>query len=383
MRKVLLDVSNDEIRRYARQVNLPRFGLEGQLRLKEASVLCVGVGGLGSPMVLYLAAAGVGRIGLIDGDVVDISNLHRQVLYEDRDQGVQKVRRAAERARALNPHIVIEEHCENIHLENAVDVISRYDIVADGTDNFTTRYLINDACVLLGKVNVYASVFQFEGQVSVLCAQNGPCYRCLFPVPPPPGSVPNCAEGGVLGVLPGLMGLLQATEVIKVATGIGSPLVGRLLHYDALSAHMSELTVHKDPTCAICSASPTIRELRIEVDACVLPESMPEDSVLSVSPRELEAELRSENVPQLLDVREPHELQISVLPGVVHIPMGQVPSRVSELDPRRRVVVICRSGNRSHDVAAWLVSQGFANVRNLETGMNGWANDVDRTMAQY
>lgn len=378
-------LSGDELRRYSRHLVLPEVGLEGQERLKRGSALLVGAGGLGSPLALYLAAAGVGRIGLVDFDAVDESNLQRQVLYGTGDLGASKVRAAAARLRDLNPHVEIIAHDERLAPRNALEIFRDYDVVADGADNFPTRYLVNDACVLLGKPNVFGSVFRFDGQVTVFDAAHGPCYRCLYPEPPPPGVAPSCAEAGVLGVLPGVIGVLQATEVVKILLGLGSPLVGRLLLYDALGMNFREMKLRKDPACPACGERPTILGLRAEADACApaAAEDAPGVPFGRMGPRELAAKLRAGEDVVVLDVREPYELEIAALPGVVLIPIDRLPERYGELDPSRETVCLCRTGIRSACAALFLAEQGFARVHNLVGGLHAWADEVDPTLTKY
>ncbi len=390
----------EERSRYARHLLLPQVGEEGQLRLKEASVLVIGAGGLGAPLLQYLVAAGVGRIGIIDDDVVSLSNLHRQILYGTDDVGRPKVEVAAEKLGRLNPHVELEPLNERITPDNALELISRYDLVADGTDNFATRYLVNDACVLTGRVNVYASIYRFDGQVSVFGAPNGPCYRCLFPEPPRPGSVPSCAEGGVLGVLPGMLGTLQATEVIKWITGVGEPLVGKLLLVDALTMEMRTLHVERDPGCPVCGDSPTISELQDYESFCGI--SAPVDASIQSNPTESSTPMFfGPRVPEisatqlrdlrasdqdflLLDVRQPEELTIADLGGTL-VPMEELSLRLEEVAPDQEghVVVMCRSGSRSAHVVAWMQQLGYTNVYNLAGGIIGWSRDVDPTMPVY
>ncbi len=380
----LPELEPEETRRYARHLVLPEVGPDGQRKLKAARVLLVGAGGLGSPLGLYLAAAGVGTLGLVDPDTVDVSNLHRQVLYGEKDLGRSKVGAAADRLRDLNPHITVEIHREPLTSENALAILEPYDVVVDGTDNFPTRYLVNDACVLLGKPNVYGSIFRFEGQVSVFDARNGPCYRCLFREPPPPGLVPTCAEGGVLGALPGVVGSLQALETIKLITGAGEPLVGRLLLFDGLRMRWRELVLRRNPDCPVCGEEPTVTEL-IDYEAfCgVAAEPVPLED--EITPAELRRRLDRGEELLLLDVREPFEWEIANLEseGAVLIPIRDVPARVEELDPEADIVVYCRSGPRSADVQRYLQKHGFARVSNLVGGIMRWREEVDPGMARY
>ncbi|TWC59659.1 MULTISPECIES: molybdopterin-synthase adenylyltransferase MoeB [unclassified Burkholderia] len=376
-------LSNDEIKRYSRHLLMPEIGMTGQHRLKAASVLCVGAGGLGSPLATYLAAAGVGRIGLVDSDVVDLSNLHRQILHHTADIGRSKVASARDKLRAQNPEIDIVMHDTMLTPDNALDICAGYDIVADGSDNFPTRYLINDACVLLGKPNVHASIFRFDGQATVFDARRGPCYRCLFAEAPRPGEVPNCAEGGVLGVLPGLLGLVQATEVIKLILGVGEPLIGRLLAFDALAMRSHELRLEKDPDCPACGTRPTLRELRreaVEQPACGLPQPV----VAEIDAEALRALLDDPSArPTLLDVRDPNEWEICRIEGAQHIPMGLLGERLHEVDRGAEVIVYCLAGKRSSTAAALLKQAGFARVRSLSGGIRAWAAAVDSAMPIY
>ena len=383
-------LSNDEIRRYSRHLIMPEVTLEGQKRLKEASVLCIGVGGLGSPLAIYLTAAGVGRIGIVDFDRVEFSNLQRQILHHTGDVGRSKLESAAEKLRAINPEVEVVTYEEMFTSANAVRICRDYDVVADGTDNFPTRYLANDVCVLLGKPNVYASVFRFEGQASVFHAEWGPCYRCLYPEPPPPGMVPSCAEGGVLGVLPGIMGTIQATEVIKLILGIGEPLIGRLLLFDALEMRSKEMQLQKDPDCSICGEHPTIHEL-IDYEAfCGLPiggeEAHAEElgAEWEITPRELQARYEKDSHnPFIVDVREPHEWDICHLPKAHLIPEGDLPARMHELDSADEIVLYCRTGVRSARALKLLREAGFRKLKNLVGGIHEWADEVDSSMPKY
>lgn len=383
-------LSNDEIRRYSRHLIMPEVTLEGQKRLKEASVLCIGVGGLGSPLAIYLTAAGVGRIGLVDFDRVEFSNLQRQILHHTGDVGRSKLESAAEKLNAINPEVEVVTYEEMFTSANAVRICRDYDVVADGTDNFPTRYLANDVCVLLGKPNVYASVFRFEGQASVFHAEKGPCYRCLYPEPPPPGMVPSCAEGGVLGVLPGIMGTIQATEVIKLILGIGEPLIGRLLLFDALEMRSKEMQLQKDPDCPICGEHPTIHEL-IDYEAfCGLPvggeEAHAEElgAEWEITPRELQARYEKDShQPFIVDVRERHEWDICHLPKAHLIPEGDLPARMHELDSADEIVLYCRTGVRSARALKLLREAGFRKLKNLVGGIHEWADEVDSSMPTY
>ncbi len=378
-------LSREEILRYSRHLIMPEVGMEGQLRLKRARVLCVGSGGLGAPLALYLAAAGVGRLGLVDFDRVDFTNLQRQVLYGTSDVGRPKLEAAQQRLADLNPEIEIVPYETRLTSENALDILEPWDIVVDGTDNFPTRYLVNDACVLLGKPNVYGSIFRFEGQVSVFGMPEGPCYRCLYPEPPPPGLVPSCAEGGVLGVLPGIIGSLQAMEVLKLILGIGQPLVGRLLLFDALAMRFRELRLRRNPDCPVCGERPTIRQLIDYEEFCgIRGEEAPArvTAVPEIAPRELYQRLQSGEDIFILDVREPHEYQICNLGGYL-IPLGELPRRVHELDSARTIVAHCRSGKRSAEAVDFLRRVGFTRVWNLRGGILAWADEVDPTVPKY
>ncbi len=378
-------LSNEEILRYSRHLIMPEVGMEGQLKLKQARVLLVGAGGLGSPLALYLAAAGVGRIGVVDFDAVDLTNLQRQVLYGNPDLGRKKLDAAIERMQALNPNITVDRYDVSLTSENALDILAGYDVVADGTDNFPTRYLVNDACVLLGKPNVYGSIFRFEGQATVFAAPGGPCYRCLYPEPPPPGLVPSCAEGGVLGVLPGLVGLIQATEVIKLILGIGRPLVGRLLLYDALAMSFRELKLRRDPDCPICGDRPTIRTLVDYHEFCGVGRqgTLTAAWEFDIEPLELKARLDRGDRLLIVDVREPQEYKICRLPGSKLIPLGELPRRLQELDSADEIVVHCRSGQRSAKAVKLLQQAGFRKVRNLRGGILAWSDQVDPSVPKY
>lgn len=380
-------LSMEEIGRYSRHLIMPEVTMAGQKKLKAARVLLIGAGGLGAPLGLYLTAAGVGHIGIVDSDVVDDSNLQRQVTYTTDDIGVSKLVAAKRRLSALNPHITIETHETRLTSENALDLFKDYDIIVDGTDNFPTRYLVNDACVLLGKPNVYASIFRFEGQVSIFGAPDGPCYRCLYPEPPPPGLVPSCAEGGVLGVLPGIVGALQAAEAIKLAIGIGDPLIGRLLRFDALKMQFREYKLRKDPDCPVCGRHRTITELIDYEDFCGL-KGGPEvelDAAQEITPRELKAQLDAGRRIVLVDVRDPHEWAIGTIdaPDVRFIPLGDLPARMHELDSADEIVTQCRSGVRSAKALGILQQAGFRKLKNLTGGILRWSDEVDPTIAKY
>ena len=375
-------LSHAELVRYARHLALPDVGMAGQARLKASRVLLVGAGGLGSPAALYLAAAGVGTLGLVDFDAVDVTNLQRQVLHGTRDVGRPKLQSASERLADLNPHVVVEPHAVRLTSENARALVARYDVVVDGSDNFPTRYLANDACVLEGKPLIYGSIFRFEGQASVFDAAKGPCYRCLYPEPPPPGLVPSCAEGGVLGVLPGIIGSIQALEALKWILGTGESLAGRLLLFDALRMRFRELALRKDPACPLCGPDATIREL-IDYEAfCGIGSTAPPEGA-TVEPVALAAELRQPGAPLLLDVREPHEWEIARIEGARLLPLGQLPGRLGEIDPHAAIVTYCHRGIRSMRALEILRGAGFGNVRSLDGGIDAWARDVAPEMDRY
>jgi sulfur-carrier protein adenylyltransferase/sulfurtransferase len=379
-------LSNEEIRRYSRHLIMPEVGMEGQKKLKAARVLAIGTGGLGSPLALYLAAAGVGTIGLVDFDVVDDSNLQRQILYSVGDVGRPKLAAAAERLSGINPHVRIVPFEERLTSANALEIFRDFDVVADGTDNFPTRYLVNDACVLTGKPNVYASIFRFEGQASIFWAEKGPCYRCLYPEPPPPGLVPSCAEGGVLGILPGLLGVIQATETIKLILGSGEPLIGRLLLVDALSMRFRELKLRKNPDCVLCGPRPTVTKLvDYEAFCGVVPEAAAASSngVPEITVEELKAMRERRDPYVLVDVREPHEFAISSFPESVKIPLGTLPQNLNRLSTADEIVVHCKTGGRSAKAVQVLRQAGFRKVRNLAGGINRWAEVIDPTMPRY
>ncbi len=384
----LPELTAGELARYARHLTLPEVGIEGQRKLKAARVLCVGTGGLGSPLAFYLAAAGIGTLGLVDFDVVDESNLQRQILHSTRDVGRKKLDSAAEKLTALNPALNVVKHETMLSSANALDILKDYDIVADGTDNFPTRYLVNDACVLLGKPNVYGSIFRFEGQASVFATKEGPCYRCLYPEPPPPGSiVPNCAEGGVLGILPGLVGVIQATETIKLILGKGEPLVGRLLLVDSLAMRFRELKLRKNPECPVCGAHPTVTRLIDYHQFCGIASTNLEENTLingvpQITVKELKQRLDTGEDVFILDVREPYEYQIANIGGTL-IPMKDVPRRLDEIDRDREIVVQCRSGGRSQRIAEFLKQAGYEKVANLAGGVLAWADQIDPTMRKY
>ncbi len=380
------EFSKAEIERYSRHLIMPEVAMEGQRKLKQASVLLVGMGGLGSPTAMYLAAAGVGRIGIVDFDVVDFTNLQRQIIYSTEDVGRPKLQAAEERLKGINPHLQIDTFEERLTSENALEILGKYNIIIDGTDNFPTRYLVNDACVLLGKPNVYGSIFRFEGQASVFYAKDGPCYRCLYPEPPPPGLVPSCAEGGVLGILPGNIGLIQATEAVKLILRKGEPLIGRLLLFDALAMKYRELKLRKDPNCPICGENPTIKALidyeefcgiGTEADRVIL------EPELEISPTELNAKILNQDELVILDVREPHEFDICRIPKSKLIPLAEVEKRVAELDRGSEIVVHCRSGARSAKAVKFLREAGFEKVKNLKGGILAWAEEVDPSVPKY
>jgi len=383
-----VQLSNEEILRYGRHLIMPEVGMEGQKRLKATRILLIGTGGLGAPLGMYLAAAGVGTLGLVDFDVVDFSNLQRQIIHGTKDVGRPKLHSARDRILDINPHTNVELHSTTLSSENALDIVREYDIVIDGTDNFPTRYLVNDACVLLGKPNVYGSIFRFEGQASVFWAEHGPCYRCLYPEPPPPGLVPSCAEGGVLGVLPGIIGCIQASEAVKLILGQGDPLIGRLVLFDAMRMKFRELKLRKDPACPLCGENPTIRELIDYHEFCGIPTvteqgAAIEEGSADVPPRELAELLKNGNAPFLLDVRNPEEWAITRIEGATLIPLPELGQRYVELPADREIVVYCRSGGRSAQAADFLRAKGYRNVKNMPGGTLRWSDDVDPTMPKY
>ena len=380
-----VELSRDELQRYSRHIIMPEVGIDGQKKLKSASVLLVGAGGLGSPLGMYLAAAGVGRLGLVDFDVVDVTNLQRQLLHSTSDIGRSKLESARESINAINPHVRTELYETRLTSGNALDILRGYDIVVDGTDNFPTRYLVNDACVLLGKPNVYGSIFRFEGQVSVFDAKRGPCYRCLYPSPPPPGLVPSCAEGGVLGVLPGIIGSLQALETIKIIIGEGESLIGRLVLFDALKLQFRELKLRKNPGCPLCGVNPTIHELIDYEQFCGVNMSTADNTNANqdeITPEELKGRIDRGEKTFLLDVREPYEYSIANLNGHL-IPLRELPARVKELNPSDDIVVHCRSGARSARAVEFLKQAGFKKVRNLVGGIDAWAQRIDKKLPRY
>jgi len=380
-------LTKDEVKRYSRHLIMPEVGVDGQQKLKAAKVLCIGAGGLGSPVAMYLAAAGVGTIGLVDFDVVDFSNLQRQILHSTPDVGRPKLISAKEKLNALNPEIEIRTHDVALSSQNALQLFEPYDVIVDGTDNFPTRYLVNDACVLLRKPNAYGSIFRFEGQASVFATKDGPCYRCLYPEPPPPGLVPSCAEGGVLGVLPGLIGVIQATETVKLIMGIGEPLIGRFLIYDALRMRFRELKLRKDPDCPVCGTHPTVTKLIDYEQFCGVAPAAPEPVTVNAATEltsvELKRRLDRGDKLTIVDVREPNELQINRIPGSLHIPLGDIPKRYNELDPDAEFVMQCKSGVRSGKAADFLRSVGFKHVLNLKGGILDWIDKVDPTQPKY
>jgi len=383
-----VDFSNDEIARYSRHLIMPEVTLEGQKRIKAASILCIGTGGLGSPIALYLAAAGIGRLGLVDFDVVDFSNLQRQILHGTDDVGRKKLNSAKDRIKAVNPNVQVDLHDCLFRSENAMQIVRDYDIVVDGTDNFPTRYLSNDVCVLARKPNVYGSIFRFDGQCTVFAPHlGGPCYRCMFPEPPPPGMVPSCAEGGVLGVLPGIIGVLQAIEAIKLILGIGDSLIGRLVSFDALKLGFREFRIRKDPKCPICGDNPTIHQLIDYDQFCGIPqadaEAAKEMDVPSISPAELKAKLDRKEKFVLVDVREPYEYEICSIPGSKLIPLGELPARLSELDSADDIVLHCKVGGRSAKALRVLQEAGFRKLNNLKGGIAGWSEEVDPSVPKY
>src|SRR5205809_106255 len=377
-------LNNDEILRYSRHLIMPEVGMEGQLKLKAAKVLCIGAGGLGSPLALYLGAAGIGTLGIVDFDVVDYTNLQRQIIHRTEDVGRPKLDSAADKLKAMNPFLNIKKFNTHLSSDNALEIFREYDVIADGTDNFPTRYLTNDACVISGKPNVYASIFRFEGQASVFGMPDGPCYRCLYPEPPPPGLVPSCAEGGVLGILPGLLGVIQATEVIKLILGSGDSLIGRLLLVDALAMKFRELKLRKNPDCPVCGTHPTITKLIDYNEFCGIrgEEAPVETGVPEIQVEELKRRLDAGEDVFVLDVREPHEYQICNINGYL-IPLGDLPKRVHELDSSREIVAHCRSGTRSAKAVNFLRQAGCKKVHNLAGGILAWADRVDPQMPKY
>jgi molybdopterin/thiamine biosynthesis adenylyltransferase/rhodanese-related sulfurtransferase len=379
----------EEIKRYSRHLIMPEIGMDGQRRLKAGSVLCIGAGGLGSPAAMYLAAAGVGRIGIVDFDVVDYSNLQRQLLHTTPDVGISKLQSAKNKLNALNPHVQVDTYEEALSSDNAMRLFKGYDVILDGTDNFPTRYLVNDACVLMGIPNAYGSIFRFEGQASVFATKDGPCYRCLYPEPPPPGLVPSCAEGGVLGVLPGVIGVIQATESIKLLTGVGNPLIGRFMIYDALNMKFRELKLRKDPDCPVCGTHPTVTKLIDYDQFCGIVQPAQDHSAgatvsaTEITPVELKAKLDAGETPFILDVREPNEYQINKIAGSTLIPLGELPRRYQELPKDRQIITQCKMGGRSAKAQDFLKTVGFTNVLNLKGGILEWIDKVDPSQPKY
>jgi molybdopterin/thiamine biosynthesis adenylyltransferase/rhodanese-related sulfurtransferase len=380
-------LSNEEILRYSRHLIMPEVGMDGQLKLKNASVLLVGAGGLGAPLGLYLAAAGIGRIGLVDFDVVDFTNLQRQVIHGTRDVGRKKLDSASDKMSDINPNVKIEKYEVALTSDNALDILRNYDYIVDGTDNFPTRYLVNDACVLLKKPNIYGSIFRFEGQCTVFAYPGGPCYRCLYPEPPPPGLVPSCAEGGVLGILPGIIGLMQATETVKLILGVGEPLVGRLVLYDALAMKFRELKLRRNPECPVCGDHPTLHKLIDYQEFCGVPHQEatppPAANLGEIEPTEVKQKIDRGDKFVLIDVREPHEYQICKIPTSVLIPLGDLPKRLNELDKNAEIVAHCKSGVRSGKATNLLRENGFKNVRNMKGGILAWSDKVDPSVPKY
>jgi sulfur-carrier protein adenylyltransferase/sulfurtransferase len=378
-------LSKDEILRYSRHLIMPEVGMEGQLKLKAAKVALIGTGGLGAPLGMYLAAAGIGRIGLVDFDVVDFTNLQRQVIHGTKDVGKKKLDSAAETMLDINPYVEIDRHEVALTSENALDILKDYDIVVDGTDNFPTRYLVNDACVLLKKPNVYGSIFRFEGQATIFAYPGGPCYRCLYPEPPPPGLVPSCAEGGVLGILPGTVGLIQATETVKLILGIGEPLIGRLVLYDALAMRFRELKLRRNPDCPVCGDHPTITKLIDYQEFCGIPNQQHQEAPVEgdIEATEVKAKLDRGDRFVLIDVREPHEYQICNIPQAKLIPLGDLPKRVNELNSADEIIAHCKSGMRSAKAVDFLKQAGFKKVRNMKGGILAWSDKVDPSVPKY
>ena len=384
----LPELSAEEIQRYSRHLIMPEVGVDGQRKLKAASVLCIGAGGLGSPAAMYLAAAGIGRLGIVDFDVVDFSNLQRQLLHGTPDVGRSKLESARTRLNALNPHVQIDTYETLLSSDNALELFAPYDVILDGTDNFPTRYLVNDACVIAGKPNAYGSIFRFEGQASVFATKDGPCYRCLYPEPPPPGLVPSCAEGGVLGVLPGIIGVIQATEAVKLILGVGEPLIGRFMIYDALKMRFREFKLRKDPECPVCGTNPTVTELIDYEQFCGI---RPEPAVTAergtadweISAVDLKEKLDAGEKILVLDVREPNEYEINRIEGSTLIPLGELPRRYAELDREVAIVCQCKMGARSAKAMELLQSVGFSNVKNLRGGILSWIDTVDPSQPKY
>jgi len=378
-------LSKEEVLRYSRHLIMPEVGMDGQLKLKAAKVLLVGAGGLGAPLGMYLAAAGIGRIGIVDFDVVDFTNLQRQIIHGTKDVGRKKLDSAAETMQDINPYVQIDKYEVPLTSDNALDIIKDYDMVIDGTDNFPTRYLVNDACVLLKKPNVYGSIFRFEGQATVFACGDGPCYRCLYPEPPPPGLVPSCAEGGVLGILPGMIGIVQATEAVKLILGTGEPLIGRLLLYDALAMRFRELKLRRNPECPVCGDHPTVTKLIDYQEFCGFGRG--EEPVVETSgdidPTEVKEKIDRGDDFVLIDVREPHEYQICNIPSAKLIPLGELPKRVNELNTTDEIVAHCKSGMRSAKAVEFLKQAGFKRIRNMKGGILAWSDKVDPSVPKY
>jgi sulfur-carrier protein adenylyltransferase/sulfurtransferase len=380
-----VELSNEEIARYSRHLIMPEVALDGQKKLKTARVLTIGAGGLGSPLALYLAAAGIGTLGIVDFDVVDESNLQRQIIHGTSDVGRPKMESARDRINDINPNVHVEAYEDALSSENALEIFRDFDVIVDGTDNFPTRYLVNDASVLTGKPNVYGSIFRFEGQASVFWAEKGPCYRCLYPEPPPPGLVPSCAEGGVLGILPGAIGTIQATETVKLILGIGEPLIGRLLLYDALSMSFREMKLRKDPNCPVCGENPTVTELIDYQEFCGIPQAnarAAEDEVPEISVKELKERLDNGEGLSVLDVREPHEYEVANM-GARLIPLNELPERLAELDKDAPLAVHCKTGGRSARAVRLLQEAGFQNAFNVEGGITAWSEAIDPSVPKY
>ncbi len=380
-----VELSNEEIARYSRHLIMPEVALDGQKKLKQARVLTIGAGGLGAPLAMYLAAAGVGTIGVVDFDVVDESNLQRQIIHGTSDVGRPKLESARDTIEDINPNVKVETFGEALTSENALEIFRNFDVIVDGTDNFPTRYLVNDACVLTGKPNVYGSIFRFEGQASVFWAEEGPCYRCLYPEPPPPGLVPSCAEGGVLGILPGAIGVIQATETVKLILGIGEPLIGRLLLYDALSMRFREMKLRKDPNCPICGENPTVTELIDYQEFCGIPQAnaaAQENEVPEITVRELKEKLNRGEDVFVLDVREPHEYEVANI-GAPLIPLNELPERMHELNQNDEIAIHCKTGGRSAKAVKLLQDAGFQNVYNVKGGITAWSEEIDPSVPKY
>jgi molybdopterin/thiamine biosynthesis adenylyltransferase/rhodanese-related sulfurtransferase len=380
-----VELSNEEIARYSRHLIMPEVALDGQKKLKQARVLTIGAGGLGAPLAMYLAAAGVGTLGIVDFDVVDESNLQRQIIHGTSDIGRPKMESARDRINDINPNVHVEAYEEALSSENALEIFKDFDVIVDGTDNFPTRYLVNDACVLTGKPNVYGSIFRFEGQASVFWAKEGPCYRCLYPEPPPPGLVPSCAEGGVLGILPGAIGTIQATETVKLILGIGEPLVGRLLLYDALGMSFREMKLRKDPNCPVCGENPSVTELIDYQEFCGIPQANAQataDEVPEITVQELKKRLDNGENLSVLDVREPHEYEVANI-GARLIPLNELPERLAELDRDVPLAVHCKTGGRSARAVKLLQETGFQNAFNVEGGITAWSEEIDPSVPKY